>query len=122
MRTLKVVERREPSERSFFKFRATSALIISVVADSLDYFAAPLFGTPVLGDIADAITISLLFNITRSKVSAAVNMIELIPFVGDYVPVYTLSTLMWILKEISIKKKKKNNDKKRIVTAATETP
>ena len=121
MRTLKVVELRESSERSFFKIRATSALIISVVADSLDYFAAPIFGTPVLGDIADAIIISLLFNITRSKVSTAVNMIELIPFVGDYVPVYTLSTLMWILKEISMKKKKENNDKKRIVTSATET-
>jgi hypothetical protein len=118
MRTLKVVERRDSSERSFFRFRATSALIISVVADSLDYFAAPLFGTPVLGDIADAIIISLLFNITRSKVFTAVNMIEFIPFVGDYVPVYTLSTLMWILKEIRMKKK--NTNKKRIVTA-TET-
>jgi hypothetical protein len=31
--------------------------------------------------------------------STAVNMIEFIPVVGDFIPVYTLSTLMWIAKE-----------------------
>ena len=31
--------------------------------------------------------------------STAVNMIEFIPIVGDFIPVYTLSTLMWIAKE-----------------------
>jgi hypothetical protein len=26
-------------------------------------------------------------------------MVEFIPFIGDFIPVYTLSTLMWISKE-----------------------
>ena len=78
---------------------------MSVVADALDYIAAPLFGFPVLGDIFDAVIVSLLYNITKSKMSTAVNMIEFIPFVGDYIPVYTISTLMWIAKEL------KNNRK-----------
>lgn len=100
MRTVEISRSRGSAERSFFKFRATSALIISVVADVLDYIAAPLFGIPVLGDIFDALIVSLLYNITRSKMSTAVNMIEFIPFVGDYIPVYTISTLMWIAKEL----------------------
>jgi hypothetical protein len=105
MRTLEVVRQKNPKNSSLFKIRATSALLISIVADALDYFAAPLFGFPILGDVFDAIIVSLLYNITKSKISTAVNMIEFIPFVGDYIPVYTLSTLMWIAKEL------KNNRK-----------
>jgi len=45
------------------------------VADSLDYCAAPRFGIPVLGDVFHAVIVSLLYNITRSKMSTAVNMI-----------------------------------------------
>jgi hypothetical protein len=100
MRSLEIVRQKGTADSSSFKFRATSALVISVVADALDYFAAPLFGIPVLGDVFDAVIVSLLYNITRSKMSTAVNMIEFIPFVGDYIPVYTLSTLMWIAKEL----------------------
>jgi hypothetical protein len=106
VRTVEISRSRGSAERSFFKFRATSALIISVVADVLDYISAPLFGIPVLGDIFDALTVSLLYNITRSKMSTAVNMIEFIPFVGDYIPVYTISTLMWIAKELKSNRKR----------------
>jgi hypothetical protein len=80
--------------------RAITALGVSVIADGLDYFAAPLFSTPLIGDIFDFIITSLLYSITRSKSSTAINMIEFIPFVGDFIPVYTLSTLLWISKEL----------------------
>lgn len=106
MRTVEVIGQRGSGELSLFKFRAASALILSVVADALDYFAAPLFGVPVVGDVFDAFMVSLLYNITRSKISTAVNMIEFIPFVGDYIPVYTLSTLMWIATELKRNRKR----------------
>ena len=81
-----------------FKSRALAALGVSIIADALDYFAAPLFSSPLIGDIFDFIVTSLLYFITRSKSSTAINMIEFIPFVGDLIPVYTLSTLLWIGK------------------------
>src|SRR5215213_4026809 len=86
-------------ERTSFRGKALTALGISVAADALDYFAAPLFSTPIIGDIFDSFVTSLLYSITKSKLSTAVNMAEFIPFVGDLLPVYTLSTLMWISKE-----------------------
>jgi hypothetical protein len=82
-----------------FRFRAVSALGISVFADLLDYIVAPIFDMPIVGDLFDVITTSLLFRITRSKVSTAINTIEFIPFIGDLLPVYTLSTLLWIIRE-----------------------
>jgi hypothetical protein len=105
MKTLEIVGQRSTRNSSVFKLRITSALVVSIVADALDYFAAPLFGIPVLGDVFDAIIVSLLYNITKSKMSTAVNMIEFIPFVGDYIPVYTISTLMWIAKELKSNRK-----------------
>jgi hypothetical protein len=82
-----------------FRGKALTALGISVTADALDYFAAPIFSTPIIGDIFDSFVTSLLYSITKSKLSTAVNMAEFIPFIGDLLPVYTLSTLMWISKE-----------------------
>ena len=73
MRTLEISGQKSTRSSSVFKLRATSALVVSVVADALEYFAAPLFGFPVLGDIFDAIIVSLLYNITKSKTSASVN-------------------------------------------------
>jgi hypothetical protein len=87
------------NDTSFVR-RAITALGVSIVADGLDYFAAPLFSTPLIGDIFDFIVTSLLYSITRSKSSTAINMTEFIPFVGDLIPVYTLSTLLWISKEL----------------------
>ncbi len=87
------------NDRSFGR-RAITALGVSIIADGLDYFAAPLFGTPLIGDIFDFIVTSLLYSITRSKLSTAINMTEFIPFVGDLIPLYTLSTLVWISKGI----------------------
>ena len=74
------------------------ALGISLVADLLDYLAAPVFGVPIIGDIFDVFVSSLLFSITKSKVSLIMNLAEFIPFLGDFLPVYTISTLIWVLR------------------------
>ncbi|HET9774818.1 MAG TPA: hypothetical protein VFP25_07520 [Nitrososphaeraceae archaeon] len=74
------------------------ALGISLVADLLDYLAAPIFGVPIIGDIFDVIVSGLLFSITRSKVLLIMNLVEFIPFFGDFLPVYTISTLIWLLR------------------------
>ena len=87
--------------RDQFKRRALTALGISVGADILDYIAAPVFAVPLIGDAFDALTIALLYNITKSKLSTTLNMVEFIPVVGDLLPVYTISTLAWIIKEVA---------------------
>jgi hypothetical protein len=90
---------------SVFKIRAAAALAVSVAADALDYVAAPLFAIPVIGDIPDAVVTSMLYAITRSKRSALLNMVEFVPVVGDFVPTYTISTLLWIYGESKKKKR-----------------
>jgi hypothetical protein len=75
------------------------ALGISIVADAMDYLAAPIFGVPIIGDVFDLIVSGLLYRITRSKVSLIMNLAEFIPFLGDFLPVYTVSTLIWIVRE-----------------------
>ena len=75
------------------------ALGISIVADILDYLAAPIFGVPIIGDAFDVIVSGLLYGITRSKVSLIMNLAEFIPFLGDFLSVYTVSTLIWIVRE-----------------------
>ena len=69
------------------------------MADILDFLAAPIFGLPILGDIFDVIVTGLLYLITRSKVSVIMNFAEFIPFLGDFLPVYTMSTIMWVARE-----------------------
>jgi len=81
------------------------ALGISLVADLLDYLAAPIFGVPIIGDVFDVIVSGLLFSITRSKVLLIMNLAEFIPFLGDFLPVYTISTLIWVLREQEEKNK-----------------
>lgn len=76
-----------------------AALAVSVAADALDYAGAPLFATPVIGDIADGIIMATLSAITRSKRSTLINAIEFVPVIGDFVPIYTISTLLWIYSE-----------------------
>jgi hypothetical protein len=80
---------------------AALALLISVIADALDYVAAPLFATPIIGDVFDVVTTGLLYSITRSKVSVILNLAEFVPFV-DFLPVYTVSTLIWIMREYGL--------------------
>ena|SRR5437867_7816432 len=75
------------------------ALTISIVADLLDYTAAPLLGMPIIGDVFDLIVMSMLYSITKSKVSFIMNLAEFVPFLGDFLPVYTASTIIWILRE-----------------------
>jgi hypothetical protein len=94
-----------------FNWRSISGLGISLIADAVDFIAAPIFSTPIIGDIFDVIVTSILFSITRSKVSSAINTIEFIPFVGDFIPVYTLSTLLWIYRE----SRKRNNVEHKIL-------
>jgi len=77
---------------------AAFALGISLIADALDYLAAPLFSTPIVGDVFDIVVTGLLYSINKSKVSLIMNLAEFIPF-GDFLPVYTVSTLIWILRE-----------------------
>ena len=90
-----------------FEVRAPAALGISVVVDALDYIGAPIFALPVVGDVVDAAVMAILYRLTGSKTSTAINSIEFIPFIGDMIPAYTISTLLWILRESY---KRKNND------------
>ena len=78
---------------------AALALVISIIADALDYLVGPLFSIPIIGDVFDVITTWLLYSITKSKVSVIMNPAEFIPFVGDFLPVFTVSTLIWIMRE-----------------------
>jgi hypothetical protein len=80
------------------------ALGISIVADILDFLAAPIFGVPIIGDIFDVIVNGLLYSITRSKVSVVMNLAEFIPFLGDFLPVYTVSTMLWIARDQEVDK------------------
>jgi hypothetical protein len=93
-------------EDASFSQRAAVAMTVSVIADALDYFAAPLFDMPVVGDIFDVIITSLLYSMTKSKVSTAINTLEFIPVIGDFIPVYTISTLLWISRESKKRNKK----------------
>jgi hypothetical protein len=51
--------------------------------------------------VFDALTIALLYNVTKSKFSTTLNMLEFIPLVGDLLPVYTVSTIAWMIKEVA---------------------
>mgnify|MGYP007129741626 CR=1 FL=1 len=80
------------------------ALAISIMADVLDYAASPLFSMPIIGDIFDLVVISMLYSTmlystTKSQVSFIMNLTEFIPFLGDFLPVYSASTTIWILRE-----------------------
>ena len=90
---------KKKQRQRFFRIRVVLALGISLVADLLDYLAAPVFGVPIIGDIFDVFVSSLLFSITKSKVLLIMNLAEFIPFLGDFLPVYTISTLIWVLRE-----------------------
>jgi predicted membrane protein len=118
MRTIQASKRPNLVGSSVFKFKVASALAISLIADALDYFAAPLFGVPLVGDVFDAIVVSILFNITKSKMSAAINMIEFIPIIGDFIPVYTLSTLLWISKEWNSQRRYSKGQKMNTVSSS----
>ena len=99
-----------------FQVRAISALAISAIADAMDYIGAPIFALPIIGDITDGIVIALLYRLTGSKTSAAINTVELIPFIGDFIPMYTITTVVWILRE----SRKRDNITHQVVTSGTE--
>jgi len=94
------ITRKETNRKTKRSFKSAAfALGISIIADSMDYLAAPLFSIPIIGDVFDVITTGLLYSITKSKVAVIMNLAEFIPFVGDFLPVYTVSTLIWIMRE-----------------------
>jgi hypothetical protein len=84
---------------SVFKIRAAAALVVSVAVDALDYLASMLFAMPIVGDISDRIVTEIFYGITRSKRSTLLNLVEFIPVIGDFVPAYAISTLLWIYSE-----------------------
>jgi hypothetical protein len=84
---------------AFLNIRMAYALTISLIADLLDYIGAPVLGVPIIGDLFDFIVISYLYSITKSKVVLVINLAKFIPFIGDILPVYTVSTIIWILRE-----------------------
>ncbi len=104
---MKAITHKASTERSGLSFeaRATTALGISIVVDALDYVGAPIFALPVVGDVVDAAVMAVLYRLTGSKTSTAINSIELIPVIGDMIPAYTISTLLWILRESSHRRK-----------------
>lgn len=104
-----------------FETRAVAALGISAIADALDYAAAPVFALPVVGDIADFFVSGILYSITKSKKAAAINALEFIPVIGDFIPAYTISTLMWIRQE-SIKRKKMQKTREAVVITNRKIP
>jgi len=94
------LETRSSIVGSFFpKVRMALALTISIVADLLDSNTSPMIGMPIIGDVFDLIVMSMLYSITKSKVSLIMNLAEFVPFLGDFLPVYTASTIIWILRE-----------------------
>ena len=97
-------KRQEQSDLSF-EVRATTALSISLVVDALDYIGAPIFALPIVGDVVDAAVMAVLYRLTGSKTSTAINSLEFIPVIGDMIPAYTISTLLWILRESSHRRK-----------------
>jgi hypothetical protein len=86
-------------EKPLFKFRTSIVLSLSIIADVLDFVGGPILGIPPIGDIPNAIITGILYILTGSKKSAAINSIKFIPFIGDFIPVYTLSSLMWFYME-----------------------
>jgi hypothetical protein len=90
---------KEKDVLSFDWKRSLFALVISIIADTLDFLGEPILSVPLIGDIPKAFVTGLLFAITRNKRSAAINLIKFIPVIGDFIPTYTITTLMWIHKE-----------------------
>ena len=101
-------KRQEQSDLSF-EVRATTALGISLVVDALDYIGAPIFALPIVGDVVDAAVMAVLYRLTGSKTSTAINSLEFIPVIGDMIPAYTISTLLWILRESSHRRKRSSD-------------
>lgn len=97
---MKIVQQESRKSSLPFEVTAVTALVISIVADILDYVGAPILDLPIVGDIPNAIIIVMLYRLTGSKISAAINALKFIPFVGDLIPTYTISTVIWIIREL----------------------
>lgn len=69
------------------------AFIIAFILDALDIVAIPIFGLPVIGDIADIIGIIILSKFIG--VTALISGLELIPIAGDPIPFFLISTTMY---------------------------
>lgn len=96
------------------KWKIIAALSTSIAADIFDYLMAPIFTVPLIGDIPDSFFVATLYLITKSKLSAAINLDELLPVVGDLSPTYTLSTLLWLYRQRRAVQQTGFDDKKRM--------
>ncbi|HET7149249.1 MAG TPA: hypothetical protein VFI73_12205 [Candidatus Nitrosopolaris sp.] len=91
-------------EETFFIWRALVAITISVIADIIDFVAGPILSIPPVIDVPNALVTGILYAITRKKKSVAINFIKFIPIIGDFIPTYTITTLMWIQTEFKKRK------------------
>ena len=96
------------------KWKIIAAFSTSIAADIFDYLMAPIFTVPLIGDIPDSFFVATLYLITKSKLSAAINLAELLPVVGDMSPTYTLSTLLWLYRQRRAVQQTGFDNKKRI--------
>jgi hypothetical protein len=91
----------------FPKISMALALTISIVADLLDYTAAPLLGMPIIGDVFDLIVMSMLYSITKSKVLFIMNLAEFVPSTYSQATIkinfkYSEPCLRWLIWIIQI--------------------
>jgi hypothetical protein len=55
---------------------------------------------PILGDTSEGIVTGMIYAIPKSKRSTLLKLIEFLPIIGEFVPAYTISTLLlWIYSE-----------------------
>lgn len=78
-------------KKSVVDLKLWLALIIAVIADALDLLLFPIFGIPIIGDIADLITTIILFPLIG--VNALIGLGELVPLV-DVMPLFTIGVLL----------------------------
>ena len=77
--------------KPFFMSRLLVALTISVIADAIDFAEGPILGIPPIGAVSNAVVTGILYAITRNKKSATINATKFIPFIGDFIPTYTIT-------------------------------
>ena len=87
------------AKRKVTTSRALVALGLSVIADTMEFLDVVAFAFPIIGDVSNAALIGALYAITRNKKSTAINLIKFIPVLGNIIPVYTITTLLWIYSE-----------------------
>jgi hypothetical protein len=55
--------------------------------------------TSLYRSVVKGIVTGILYGVTRSRHSTLLNLVEFVPVIGDFVPAYTISTIVWIYSE-----------------------